>query len=119
LDRHVSQLDLHRMDPEGLYDYICHLLSDDTLEKLNAFNELDINKSIADSALKSSRSLPWMYTQPLSVRLMKLKTDPITLEKIRRFVLQSKKTENWNKYKLWLVLLIALAICYLIYATGS
>ena len=30
LDRYVSQLDVHRMDKEGLYDYICHLLSDDT-----------------------------------------------------------------------------------------
>jgi len=119
LDRYVSKLDVHRMDNAGLYDYICSVLSDDTINKLNDFYEKDVNQAIVDSVLKTSRALTWNYVRPVADILMKLHTDPITLEKIGGFVQHSEKAHAWSKYKIWMLLLIVLAICCLIYVMGS
>jgi molecular chaperone DnaJ len=115
LDKYVSKLDIYRMDKEGLYDHLCQILSDDTIKKLNRFNETDINKNIVDLVLNSSRPLPWVYAKPLSLRLMKLNTDTTTAQAINKYIQHSRGTDTWNKYKVWLLLLIALLLCFLIY----
>lgn len=119
LDKYVSTLDIHRMDQQGLYDYICHTLSNDVILKLNGFNEMDINRSVVESVLKSSHALSWKYINSLSHRLYKLNTDAATLEKIRSFTHQSRRSAIWNKYKIWLLLVVVLMLCYLIYLTSS
>lgn len=115
LDQYVARLDVHRMDQEGLYAYVTELLSDGTIEKLNTFNERDINDSIIESLLKTGRSLPYSFVEPLCSRLMKINVNKATLEKIRLHVLQAKRAHQWNKYKIWLLLLIVVLICLLIY----
>jgi curved DNA-binding protein CbpA len=119
LDKYVAKLDVHRMDEQGLYDYICHVLSDETIEKLNAFDERDINKSIVESILKSSQALSWSYIKPLSGRLMKINADQTALEEIRLLAHQSERSDHWTKNKVWLILLIVLLICYLIYVISA
>src|SRR5215470_17327939 len=42
LEKYVSSLDVHRMNKEGLYDHINELLSSDTIDKLNQYNETAI-----------------------------------------------------------------------------
>jgi curved DNA-binding protein CbpA len=115
LDKYVSKLDVHRMDKEGLYAYINHILSDETLEKLNAFNEKDINRSIIDSILKSSRPLPWSFAKLLSEKLMKLNTDTSATRSIHEYTQHVRDADTWNKSKAWIVLLIVAALCVLIY----
>jgi predicted Zn-dependent protease len=119
LDRYVSTLDIYRMDKAGLCAYLCHVLSDETIKKLNNFDERDINKSIVESVLKSSRALPWSYTQPLSARLMKLNTGEEAIESINRYIRHSRKSATWNQYKIWLMLLLVLLLCLLIYSISS
>jgi len=119
LDKYVSKLDVHRMDHQGLYDYICHTLSDETIEKLNQFNENDINRSVVESVLKISHTLLWKHTDPLSARLLKLNTDIRTVERIRFVADQSRRSHYWNKYKIWLLLVAVLVLCYLIYAIST
>jgi curved DNA-binding protein CbpA len=119
LNRYVMTLDVHRMDKEGLYQYICDLLADETIVKLNAFNEKDINGPIIESVLKSGQSLPWKHARPLSERLMKLNTDPAILEMVRRYLHRARQTKTWNKYRIWLLLLIVAILCLLIYRIGD
>ena len=119
LDQYVARLDVHRMDQQGLYSYITNILSDEVIEKLNAFNDRDINNSIVESVLKTCRNLPLNFAKPLSARLMKVNMDSSTLENIRSFVLHSKSTHRWNQYKIWLLLLITALICLLIYVISS
>ena len=115
LDKYVSRLDVHRMDKEGLYTYIIHILSDETIKKLNTFNEADTNKAIIDSAIKAGHVLPWVYARPLSERLMKLNAGEESLKSIDQYTLHSKRSARWNKYKPGLVFLLVLFICLLIY----
>jgi curved DNA-binding protein CbpA len=115
LDKHIAGVDVHRMDKEGLYQYICHILADETIEKLNAFNETDINKAIVDSVLKSSRPLPFSHAKMLSLKLKKIHTDEQTMQAISQYIQHSRNADNWNKYKVWLLLLIVAFLCVLIY----
>ncbi|MBL7742769.1 MAG: J domain-containing protein [Chitinophagaceae bacterium] len=115
LDKYVSTLDVHRMDQEGLYHYICDILSDPVIEKINTFKENDINKAIVSSVLKSSRPLAWKYIKPLSERLVRLHTDPGAIQEIHTYIHHSRSIDTWDKYKIWLLLLIVLLICFSIY----
>lgn len=119
LDRYVSKLDVHRMDKEGLYSYICDILSDEVITKLNAFNEPGINGSIIDTVIRCSQPLPWQFTKLLSVRLAKLTTDPDTLTVIREFVHRSRQLAIWTRYKPWLLLVAAIVLCLLIYTISQ
>lgn len=118
LDKYVSKLDVYRMDKEGLYDYICQILSDNTIDKLNSFKETDINRTIVNSVLKSSRPLPWLYAKPLSIRLMQIKTDTTTIHSINRYIQHSRNTDTWQRHRIWMLLLITLLLSLLIYFIG-
>jgi curved DNA-binding protein CbpA len=115
LDKYVSRLDIHRMDKEGLFVYICHVLSDETIEKLNAFNEIDINKSIIEAALKSSRPLPYKLSSQLANRLIKLNNEPATIDSLRWYVKRSRDALLWQKFSPVVLLLIVFLICLGIY----
>jgi curved DNA-binding protein CbpA len=83
LDRYVSTLDVHRMDKEGLKGYIDDILSSEIIEKLNAFNDLDINREITHSILRSSLPLPLKLAEPVYSQLNKIKNDAATSSMIR------------------------------------
>ncbi|HEY6503620.1 MAG TPA: J domain-containing protein [Chitinophagaceae bacterium] len=119
LDKYVSTLDVHRMDKEGLYDHICNILSDDTIEKINAFKETGINNAIVDSVLKSSRTLPWKYAKLLSARLTRINTDSHIGEAINKYADHSRTVANWDTHKAWILLLIVLLLCLLIYLVSG
>ncbi|MEO8404792.1 MAG: DnaJ domain-containing protein, partial [Chitinophagaceae bacterium] len=59
LDRYINTLDTHRMDKEGLYHYVLHILSIENIEKLNSFHEPDINREIIRCALKCGHLIPF------------------------------------------------------------
>jgi molecular chaperone DnaJ len=119
LERYVSKLDVHRMDKEGLYDYICRILPEETIQKLNSFKELSINTSIVETILKGSHALPFIYAKPLAERLTRLNTDAPTVERINKFVDHSRYTGNWDKYKVWVVLVIVLLLCGFFYIVSN
>lgn len=119
LDKHVATLDVYRMDEEGLYIRICEILSDDTISRINLFNEREINNSIAATVLKIGHTLSWTYIRPLSARLLTLQTDQATGTSIRRFMQQSKQSDTWQRHKAWIILLIVVLLCLLIYSISN
>jgi hypothetical protein len=115
LDKYISRVDVNRMDIGGLYAYISHVLSNETIEKLNAFNEIHINKTIVETVLKSSRPFTYSYAKLLAANLKKLNIDAVTLQAIKQYIQHSRNSDTWNKYKIWLLLLIVILLCLLIY----
>jgi len=111
LDRYVSRLDMHRMDHRGLFDYMQNVLSDATVETLNAFNDPDINKDIILISLQCARVLPYQMMLQITGRLQKLKHHEPTAEKIEHFLRHSARVHNWEKKQLWIVIAIVLSIC--------
>lgn len=111
LDRHVSRLDMHRMDHRGLFDYMQNILPDSTIETLNSFNEEDINKDIILICLRCARVLPYQMMLRIVNQLRKLKHNEITGRKIDQVLRHSRRVHSWEKRKVWIIIAIVLLIC--------
>lgn len=112
LEKHVSKLDIHRMDKQGLFDHIQNILSDSTINILNSFNEPAINNEIILITLKSGRTLPYRLVTPFIKRLKKLiNDDELTIKKIDQFARHHQQIDYWEKRKVWIILLLVILIC--------
>src|SRR5215510_3639725 len=105
LEQYVSRLDVHRMNKEGLSNYIDELLSTDTIKKLKQFNEAEINKQIITSTLSAMRPLPMKLTGGLIGRLESLADDEISLYRVKSFIRNRQKAFLWERYKVAVIIL--------------
>ena len=120
LEKYVSKLDIHRMNKEGLSDYIHELLSNETIEKLKQFNEPGINGQIITNMLTAMHPLPLKVARPLSTRLEELANgDEMALQKIKEFLRHQKRSFVWDKYKALVIVIFSILICLLIYFTSK
>ncbi|HET9430720.1 MAG TPA: hypothetical protein VFO70_06065, partial [Chitinophagaceae bacterium] len=118
LDRYVSKLDVHRMDKAGLASYFEHIFSNENIEKVNSFREFSVNRDILTLALRSSKALALSQLLPLSDQLMKLAPDEISRDSITQHVRQSRRSDQWEKFKPWIMMVIVMMICLLILLLG-
>lgn len=118
LERYVSKLDVFRMDKQGLQEYIMDILSDSSIEKLNGFGEITTNGEISRILLDCLDPLPLGSILPVTQQLCKLKMGPGNLEKISAYISKRRKLEKKESYTTWLVLLVVIATCLLIYFLG-
>jgi curved DNA-binding protein CbpA len=115
LDKYVSKLDVHRMDKEGLYQYISELLSGDAIVLLNKFGDHDINRSIVDTTLKSLSYVPYKIAQPMLAKLKKIKVDVSAEADFAAYTRNAKMAHSWNKFRLGAIICIVIVLCALIY----
>jgi hypothetical protein len=120
LDRYVSTLDAHRIHYQSLYVYICDLLSDENIQIINGFGDHHVNEEIVRSTLKTAQGLPYRLIQPLATRTRKLDVeDEAVKSAINRFVVNHKKADEWEKMKVWIITLLVLLICMIIFFSTS
>jgi molecular chaperone DnaJ len=120
LEQYVSKLDVHRMDKQGLYNYIDELLSGDTIKRLNGFNEPEINTQIISTILNAMKPLPLKFVKPLLLKLGSLAgRDEIVLQRINVFLQDHKRIFLWERYKGLIILIFTALICILIYLTSK
>ena len=118
LEKYVSRLDVHRMNKEGLADYIGELISADTIEKLKRFKETGINRQIITTILAAMKPLPLKFSKQLSPHLEILADgDEIALQRVNHFLIQQQKSFLWDKYKVLVIIILTLLICLLILLT--
>ncbi|HEV8504828.1 MAG TPA: J domain-containing protein [Chitinophagaceae bacterium] len=119
LERYVSRLDVHRMNKEGLSDYIDELLSTDTIKSLKHFNEPEINRQIVASTLSAMQPLTIKFVGKLTQRLESLADDETSLRRTRTFLRAREKAFLWDRYKVVVIILFTILICLLIYFTSK
>jgi molecular chaperone DnaJ len=119
LEQYVSRLDVHRMNKEGLSDYIEKLLSTDTVKSLRHFNEPEINRQIITSTLSAIRPLNIRSIVKLTERLESLADDETSLLRIKSFLSNRKKVFFWERYKVAVIIFFTIFICLLIYFTSK
>jgi molecular chaperone DnaJ len=112
LDKYVAGLDVHRMDKQGLFDHINELLDDAAIEKLKSFNDPVINQQVVHHILKSIKVLSFFQAKKIIDKMDIPLTDRSEVE---NFLLVQKRSEVWDKYRIWIVLLIVLLLCLLIF----
>jgi len=120
LEKYVSSLDAHRMNKEGLYNHIDDLLSNDTIEKLLPYNETAITQQIINTILMAMKPLPLNFAITLSTKLEKLANhDETSLQRIKSSLRQYQKTFLWKRYQVFLIIVITMLICLLIFFTSK
>jgi Na+/H+-translocating membrane pyrophosphatase len=108
------------MNKAGLSAYIHELLSNETIEKLKQFDERGIIRQIITTMLTAMRCLPLKFAIPLSARLGNLaKGDEMSLQRIKEFLKDQKKSFLWDKYKALVIVIFTILICLLIYFTSK
>jgi DnaJ-class molecular chaperone with C-terminal Zn finger domain len=120
LERFVSSLDVHRMNKEGLYNYIDELLSSETIEKLNQYHETAITQQIINTILMAMKPLPLNFATKLSTKLEKLANDDETdLRRIKSSLTQHQRSFLWKRYQVFLIIVITVLICLLIFLSSK
>ena len=120
LDKFVYRLDVHRMDKQGLADYIGGILSGHTIDQLQSFHEPLISKEIILVALKSMEPLKVKQAAPVVAGLFKLAGEKDTGSKkiITDFLARKVQKERNEKYQPFILILIVTIICILIWLMG-
>lgn len=119
LEKYVSRLDVHRMDKQGLFEYINALTEDDVTVKLERFDEPSVKKEIVKLLVHSSRLLPSSQSQLLQNKFLRIYNDPEITALQTNTLRQQRKSELMERYKPFLVLVIAILICLLIVFLGN
>lgn len=120
LEEYVSKLDVFRMNHQNLYHHIHQLLSGSNIELLHQFNEQNINRAIISTLLQAASPLHATLAEKTGKRLLLLAgEDFVAKEKIDVFLRQHKQHHLWNRYKIWIVLLLTILLCFFIWWVGA
>lgn len=116
LEKYVSKLDVFRMDREKLRDYLLEMLSDDTIDKIKAFNEYSTIKSVIIILLKTIHPLSAEMADPVINQLIKLADkNEADILLIKNHASNTQKRDKFEKYKPFVILFFTLLICGLIW----
>lgn len=115
LSRHMATVDTYRMSHSALYDYVFLLLQDSYMAILQQTNDVDTNALIVKELLQSTRHLKYMYMQSVGNKLAELVHDDEALTLIHRQVQRSRKQYLWQKYQPYVIAIITIALCVLMY----
>lgn len=116
LEKYVSKLDVFRMDKVQLQNYLLELLSDDTIDKINQFQEAATNKSIISVLLKTLQPLPAGMAEPVIHQLQKISgVSEQTKKQMQDYLSGHKQRDTIEKYKPWVIALLTLLLCTLIW----
>ena len=120
LEKYVSKLDVHRMNHEGLYEYMNELLSNDAIDALKKFADPAINRQVITTTLAAAKPLKYQFVLPLLTRLEKLAGgDQKALEQLRQYHQHRRKKLFVEKYKILFIVIATILICLLIFITSK
>jgi curved DNA-binding protein CbpA len=118
LEKYLARVDIHRMDTNGLIDYLHHIMSTDAIEILNRFEETEINHTIIKTSLKCLSPVPYTKSLPVLEMLARINSRG-TEEQIESFRRDAKKIHTWNKLQPWIIALIVLVVCIIIFLVSQ
>ncbi len=114
LEKYVSKLDVFRMNKYGLHDHIAALLDDETIEKLNSFNERSTNDQVIMLLMNCLKILPLDLTLSLYQQLKKIETSSAIREKLEQFIAARQRSNQRDKYKIWVIIAVVIVLCFVI-----
>jgi hypothetical protein len=116
----INVLDPDRMNKLALFQQIQRLLSESNVSVLQQCNDAKINKRIIEEILYCSRFLPFPHVEKICFQLTALAgTDNLLYRKIYDFSKQVRIRNYWNRYKVFVALIIALILCFAIYILSA
>jgi hypothetical protein len=119
LEKYVSTLDVHRMDKQGLSNYLSEILSGTVIATLLPFKESHINNQIIITVLHAMAALKYKQAEMVTKQLFKLAGEnPGSRKLIEEFLSGKKQKEKEEMFQPYIILLIVAVICILIWLMG-
>lgn len=117
LRKKVQATDPFRINADSLFNQIKVLLSEYNLLVLKHDNKTTVNEKIVDQLLAATKPLPESLFSKATALLTKVaQGDNLLVEKIEAEMKVRRWKYFWQKYKIVAVVLIAIILCWLIYA---
>ncbi len=119
LNKSISLLDVHRMDAASVAHRMLQLIPTATIDKLKTFEEPEVQATIITTLLQACAVLPHAQTMQVAAQLRQLAGEDHEQQlKIDRVLLQKKKQEDWERKKIWFIIVLVILICLMIYWSG-
>jgi molecular chaperone DnaJ len=116
LERYISKIDTHRMHAESLVGQVDSILSEKNVEMLNALPEKHVNTEIALRVVHIAEVLPYQQADILLRQINGIRAvDKTVISKKEELLHRKRKSARWDKQKPWVMLVIVLLICIMIY----
>jgi molecular chaperone DnaJ len=120
LKEYIATVDIFRMNREALNQQLLQVLSEHNLSILKKERDGLINGQIINALLSSARPLPLSQAKPVVDRLAELAADDgESLGKLGQYIRQKRLGAKWDKYKIGLISIITMLLCFLIYFLGK
>lgn len=116
----IANLDSDRMNKIALFHQIQNILSRGNIAILKQQNDIRINKRIIEEIMFCSRFMPFEYVEKICFQLTAIAgSDNATYRRIYSFSKDVRMRTHWNKYKIFVALLFALILCFIIYLAST
>lgn len=118
-NRKVQTSDAFRIDRNSVKDELLSLLNAENILLLNDFNVQEINSEIINQALQINGTLNPKNQQSALAELRKITASPLAEKQIEDAEKNRRLQAAINKLSPWLIALVVIFLCYLIYSNSS
>lgn len=117
LSKLVASANIFKINRDALLFQIQNLLSPYNLSVLMDEPNEELRTKIVQYILKSSSPLQYLQLEKISASLLRIAGyDETLVKELNSFIRQKKLEQHWNKYKIFIVVIIAIVLCVLIYS---
>ena len=119
LSKHMQGIDTYRMSHSSLRDYVLLILSDSHMAVLQQHRDTDVNHQIIIELLMATARLEFRYMPGIAERLVLLADKDVELlQLIYKHMEALSKDEKRDKYMPFIIVIITLLLCVLMYFYG-
>ena len=116
LEKHIAEMDIFRMNRDILFQQIMSLLNDQHLDILKQNPDDLINQQIIRKILSASRPLSFEQVNQVNSRLALIAgANNKLIDTIYQNTKQKKQLSYWEKYNGFIILLLTILLCLLIW----
>ena len=120
LTRYMQSVSAMRVNYDGLSHHIRQLLNERNVAILQQCNDQNASQQVIAQLLPPASVLPYKYIPPISQLLLQIAGRNQALkEQVLHFDRLQKQQDTWQQYRLVLVLLITVFICWIIYSISK
>ncbi len=116
LQKVIAAADPFRMNKDAVYFQLSQILTSYNIELLQKENDTAINSRVIDELLLCAEPLNFNDAKKIADELRKIAGDnKASNDSIADFLQKQYRSSQWNKYKAWIAVVIAIALCLLIF----
>lgn len=119
LEKNAGGLEMAPHQANEISSRIQQLLTSDTIEKINEFDERQINDTIGDLILRITARMSWPAIAEATAPLSKLAVSPRIHSAVQKQMTRALQDHRWAKFRVAGILLLTALVSVLIWLVAS